>query len=465
MNINANFYTLSKRKNSTRKPTGAGYAVSICFKDDTDLENPTIEVHDANIKSYNYCYIDYTARYYWVSARRSIAKDTFEIDLVEDYLASAISSIFGQSCYVAMSSVDYDTELDDGRVVPVPAADFDDASCDFEIINSQSGTEVYLTQCATLITEDGIFNGVDVVYGWDAADYISRLANPTTLDTIRQRLGGGDPMDNICEIWTTPLNPAKCHTVQGKSIHINGDTYDVQCLSKLNVKSYFDTITMPRPSVSDFRYSERFVKYYLKIPYIGVITIPTELVRASVSNLLEITYGADILTGQMVFTASIRGVSLGVYGTSLKSPIALSKQGNTAAQMAISGVGGAISGAVMGSRGGVWGAIGGAAAGAALGVAGAALTTPNMEKVSSSMGSIALSALYNEFYRPTVVMIEYPADIDPATLSPVIGRPCERVSTVKNGYMQTRAASFSFAGTDKEIEQVNRLFDAGVYVE
>lgn len=133
--------------------------------------------------------------------------------------------------------------------------------------------------------------------------------------------------------------------------------------------------------------------------------------------------------------------------------------------MAISGVGGAISGAVMGSRGGVWGAIGGAAAGAALGVAGAALTTPNMEKVSSSMGSIALSALYNEFYRPTVVMIEYPADIDPATLSPVIGRPCERVSTVKNGYMQTRAASFSFAGTDKEIEQVNRLFDAGVYVE
>ena len=133
--------------------------------------------------------------------------------------------------------------------------------------------------------------------------------------------------------------------------------------------------------------------------------------------------------------------------------------------MVINGVGGAVSGAVTGAHfGGGWGAVGGALTGAGMGIAKAAIEGGSLEKTASSIGSISLGALFKSFSKPTVVMVQYGSDIDPATLTP-IGRPAEKMTVVKNGYMQTRNASLSFAGTESELAAVNAAFDQGVFVE
>lgn len=470
MAITAQFYNFAKRGNSTKKPSGNGYAVNVAFKENTDLEAPTLEIHDANILSYNYAYIAYTGRYYWVAGRRSIAKDTFEIELVEDYLASHISSVMGQNVYVAMSSVDFNQWLDDPRVTPAPLPNIATADCPFEIIGVDGDGNPTDHIISTVITDDGAFNGVDVIYAWDVGpngNYIKNLATASFYKDLKQLMGGGDPMDYVCEVWTTLLNPTACHNSVVKGVIIGDDenAYEVAALADLAPIRYEHTFLIPLPTnASDFRFSERFVKYYLILPFIGIVSIPTEVVRAS-SHLITIAFGGEVLSGQISITAKIGNMNLGVYGTSLKSPLPLNKQSGSGASMLINGIGGAMSGAVSGAHfGGGWGAVGGAITGAGLGVARAALNGVDVEKTASSIGSISLGALFKSFSKPTVVMVEYDSDIDPATLTGV-GRPAEKMTVVKNGYMQTRNASLSFAGTENEINEVNRAFNAGVYVE
>lgn len=468
--INVDFYSFSKRKNSTKKPTGTPHTVAVTLKEDTDLERPTLEIVDAAITAYNYCYMAYTGRYYWVTAKRSIAQNTFEIELLEDYLASHIDSVRGQSIYAAFCSYQYDEQLDDERVSPVPNARIVTNDCPFEIMKVDGSGNPSVTSLASVITDDGAFNGVDIIYAWDVAEgnYIKKLAKPAFYRDVKQAMGGGDPMDYVCEVWAVPFDVNQCHDGVVKGVLIGDDetAYEVAAFAKLEVKRHTHVIDIPQPTHNDFRFSGKYVQYHLVIPCIGVVNIPTDLVRASSNKLLNVAFGADCLTGQYVFTASVAGVNLGVFGTSLKSPLPLNKQGGAGAQMAVNGVVGAHAGAGTGlALGGGWGALGGAIVGGIGGVIKGAVEGNTLDKTSSSIGSIAASALFKSFSKPTVIMVEYDSNIDPATLTATHGRPCGKIVSVSNGYIQSAGASLSFAGTDGEIDEVNNAFDGGVYVE
>lgn len=469
--INVDFYTFSKRKNSTKKPTGTAHTVAVSFKETTDLENPTIEVHDATIGSYNYAYIGYTGRYYFVSRRRSIAKDTFEIDLVEDYLASAIDSIRGQNVYCAMSSVAFNNILDDPRVVPIPLTFTPQTAqlSGFNLFykNAQTG-EVIARPVSSVFSEEGIFQGLDIVYAWRSVrpdnNYVANCAKPSFYKDVKDALDGGDPLDYVGEVWTTPFKPDQCHNVSDDTVTIAGDTYDVSRLLDMESKRHSEQIIVPTPQHGDFRFNERFVKYYLMLPLVGVVNIPTELVRQS-SHLMTISYSGNVVTGELNYTATLGGVNLGFFSTTLKGKLPMKSQNSVSAHAAVGGITGAFAGAGTGmALGGVWGAVGGALAGGVMGAVKEAVKTPELGRTVSNIDAMGICALLPDLSVPTVLMIEHESDIDPATLTP-FGRPCEKVVTVSNGYMQTRNASFSFAGTDNEIDQVNRAFDTGVYVE
>ena len=467
--INVDFYSFSKRKNSTKKPTGTPHTVSVSFKEETELERPTIEVHDSTIAGYNYAYIAYTGRYYWVSGKRSIAKDTFEVDLVEDYLASHIDGVRGQNVYCAMSSVDYDEELDDPRVVPVPdaATVSNPVSCGFDLFRLSDG-EPTVNSYSSVIAKNGTFDGVEVVAGWEVGhNFIQDVGDPSIFNQIITAMGGGSPIDYVCEVWQSPLSVSKCHAYDAaKTLEIGGKTYDdAVVVTNLKPIRHTDTIMLPTPPYDDFRFSERFVNYYLMLPFIGCVNIPTDLVRQS-SHLLNITYAGDVLSGQITIGVYLMGICLGVYGTTLKTPMPLNQQGGSIGETIVQGIGGAAKGAAAGAvTGGGWGALAGGVGGAIGGGVKGAITGDKVEKVSTSIGALSILALYKNVSAPTVIMIAYDSNVDPASLAAVSGRPCHKVVTVKNGYMQTVNASLSFAGTDGEINEVNNAFNGGVYVE
>ena len=112
MSFTATFYTFSKRKNSTKRPTG-GTSYNIVLKEPSTILNPRIALDRGNPAGLNYCYIPAYDRYYFISDWES--DHGFEIaHCTIDPLASWRGSILGSSQYVLRSASQYDTYLADG---------------------------------------------------------------------------------------------------------------------------------------------------------------------------------------------------------------------------------------------------------------------------------------------------------------------------------------------------------------
>lgn len=470
--IDAYFYSFSKRDNSTAKPSGEGYHISVAFKETTDLEKPTLELHDSNVVNYNYCRIPAYSKYYRVAAKRSIAAGEWEIDLVEDYLATWISSIMGQNVYCSMSSVDFDTLLDDSRVVPIPLLTqvpqtASAESFDVVTVPYSDGAAPLLT-LSMVVAKYGNINGLEIVTSWDTStgNYLEDIANPSIWQQIAINMGAGNPMDYVAGVWAVPFKPGACHDVTSDTIEIGGRSYDVDRIvsTRLTANHYEESFQVPLPTHGDFRFSEPYVFYYLLLPFIGAVKIPTDIVRQS-SHLITVSWSANCISGEITYSAKIGGVHLGIFSTTLKCELPIKSQTSAASHMITGGITTAFKGAGIGAAaGGPWGAIGGAIAGGVSGVVKGAINGDDVERVLSAVDSAGLASMFGDINKPTVVMIEHESDIDPATLTP-FGRPCEKVVTVKPGYMQTRNASLSFPGTESELAAVNAAFNNGVYVE
>ena len=91
MAITATFYTFSKRKNSTGRPSG-GSSNNIYIKDPSSVLNPQIMLETSNPTAYNYCYIPTFDRYYFISDWIS-DHGMWQANCVVDVLASWKNSI------------------------------------------------------------------------------------------------------------------------------------------------------------------------------------------------------------------------------------------------------------------------------------------------------------------------------------------------------------------------------------
>lgn len=106
--MQASFFTLAKRENSTKQPTpteiSAGFTTDIYLLDDTSISNPTIRLEmDTPIRTgpttYNYCYIPMLGRYYFIddwSSRRNLWTCTCHCDV----LATIKNALLTRTYYV-----------------------------------------------------------------------------------------------------------------------------------------------------------------------------------------------------------------------------------------------------------------------------------------------------------------------------------------------------------------------------
>lgn len=467
--IQATFWTFAKRENSTKAPTDGGVAQSIVLKDATDLLNPVIELHLAEAFRYNYCYIDFTGRYYFIKSFDSIAKDTYTANLECDVLASWISEVRGQSVYASMSSYGYDDLLDDGRIYSMPPtkAQQIEYAKSFNILQANTPTVETTYQFMSAMTRNGNLNGVDVMFGLGnslATMFLESCADENWLQQILNGINGVSPLDYVNEMWWSPLIPQNCHSVATKDTKIfDIEIEDVTVIDSPTVKKHHTTIDVPKPSYTDFRYSERFVKYYLQIPYMGVKQIPTELLRDR--SAIEVCYAGDCLTGQMVISPKVNKINLGMFATSLKAPLSLSRQVTQVAQMIKQGAIGAGLGAAAFKALGANPLMGALAVGTKMAFTRGIGDMPQMDDVSATNGSIAAIGCQQTAGDLALVMIESDSNINPASLAAIAGRPTEKVVTIQNGYIQTHGASVAFSGSPEEIRQFNSLLNGGIYVE
>lgn len=111
MSFTADFFTLSKRLNSTLRPIGTGNHQSIILKDVCDVLNPEIQLKINKPTALNYCYIPAFNRYYFVRWRWENNLWTGLCSV--DPLASWKTEIGNYTGYVTRSASSYDGKIVD----------------------------------------------------------------------------------------------------------------------------------------------------------------------------------------------------------------------------------------------------------------------------------------------------------------------------------------------------------------
>ena len=116
--MNITLYTsFSKRKNSTKTPTGGTLVSNVELKKQTSLHDPTFVLGPVTgVTMENVTYIKAFGHYYFVNDITVTPHDYFEISCSEDPMASNKSGILGSTQYVMYSASIYNEYVPDTRV-------------------------------------------------------------------------------------------------------------------------------------------------------------------------------------------------------------------------------------------------------------------------------------------------------------------------------------------------------------
>ena len=119
--MQAKFYYLNKRKNSTKKPAENSELATYDIKLKTDCSslNPTIEVRlpaGYNPYGWNYAYLSEFAKYYFIRDYRWNVNGYWEIDLKLDSLASHVVAIRSSRYFIKFAETAYNKWILDNRI-------------------------------------------------------------------------------------------------------------------------------------------------------------------------------------------------------------------------------------------------------------------------------------------------------------------------------------------------------------
>ena len=116
MSFTINFFTFSKRDNSTKQPTGSGTALTGTLKEPSSIYAPEFKINSviSNPASLNYAYIATFNRYYWVTDW-TYERGFWSVSLSVDVLASFKNEIGAASLYVLRADTAYTPSIVDGK--------------------------------------------------------------------------------------------------------------------------------------------------------------------------------------------------------------------------------------------------------------------------------------------------------------------------------------------------------------
>ena len=376
----ATFYTLSKRKNSTKQPTGSGTQLTVNLKSGTSLLSPTFLLSLSSKPAYNH--VVFEGRNYFIIDIVSIRDNLWEIVCEVDAMATLKSDILNTKAYVLYDSV-ANSEIPDNRL-PIKTAktvSVSTAACPFvpdggcyivSITGARNSTGIYKMTLAELnaLIEDvstyqnnlfdfsalqpyepvqptpptgtpSIEDLLDYIAGWLKYDGEWILyAIMCAVYPISQFFGSGNVPQNIKDCKFIPFNRGTTVPINNATGELSVGTFDTnQTPQQLNQYTVHDTVTVNIPwQTSDFRRRSPYTEIYLYLPYIGMVKLSSENLIGE--STLTVKYVLGILDGSLIATVEAGGEILGQYSANVSAnyPVGVSNiNAPKAAQSVIAG--------------------------------------------------------------------------------------------------------------------------------
>lgn len=461
-------YTFTKRHNSTARPEGAPYhELEVVLKRNTSINAPTFLL-DFNgvIPEYNYLVIPSLRLYYYIDDYVIGNNDILEIVCKIDALASAKPYIKASSAFVKYSSSNYNVYLKDDRIQPtadlvsvskannfsgiiVDHPEYTSTYCyllttlndDYGVVHYVINQTVLNYLCGRIVADgDSIIGGVKQIFA-DAKDSIIKLQIiPWTLTALG--LSSANPVD-------IKLGGYTCTGITGYVLDANA-TY---------VSSDFVEIpTLP----DDFTKVEPYCEAKIHIPLLGSQDLP--LSELADTKKLYFKYICNVATGAATCILYKGNINVDSADTKIISTINGSVNAEIPLGYAVSSNptglvsgGAAVAAAVIGSGAITVGGI----------AAAVASFSSYFTKSASVIGSFGGQTSAYDSHRLQISVYKRGLSDDPDNLRVLYGRPCGKVLSLAEltGYCQTSQFELMAPLDDGIVQEVNRLMDAGVYLE
>ena len=464
----------SKRKNSTKQPTGTGTSKTVTLKEGTSIERPTF-VFSSNDFTINY--IQAFGHYYFVDDIKSVRNDLIEVSCSMDVLATFKSDIGSYTAFIERSATHYDTKLPDPYVIiknseqtvgawqPAGSHNYPlFSSMGFYVISvlnnlgSGAGFTTYYTieaselmQLAQYVNTDwggAIGPGGTLV---DAFNNIVSWLQATFLHTA----------DSIIDCIYLPISQSQ---LIGGSLSSETVKIGIDVVSGVTGKRFTapvivtDNFEVSIPaSYSDFRRGAPYTIGKLYLPGYGMIDInPLDFSN----NIIYVRFDVDISTGDVsafLTNNSNTFISVVTYNIGISCPVG--KVGND--------VGGTIGGILS-------------TAGSMIAARTTGGVTDRLDAVSSAINTLSTAvhptasvhgskggrSMY-EYGEYPYCSIVYKDTTSPSSLTATQGRvymASAQISTC-SGYVKCSNASVEIAGMESEKEAVNNFLNSGFYYE
>ena len=463
------WYNFSKRKNSTKAPSGAAdHSVDAKLKEETSLANPVFIVV-GDLFAANYA--QFAGMYYYVDDIVSIHNGLCEVHCSKDVLATYKSNIQAASAHVLYYN-HANTEIADKRI-SIKASQNTESNygsfgflgknhCYILTVIGENGTAAFVLNQAQIkalyaadymTSFDNSIAALTPVGGATAADAIIDLVR-WWCDYLKSAAGAftyaGTISENIKSCIILPVQSGAIGGIPNVDLMIGGiDTLIDAFMVTDRVFTDSAQVTIPWQA-SDWRRLEPYHEVFLYIPALGLISLSASDLIGETS--LGVSVSMDVLSGDTIFEVKSSTKTVYYANTNLATGYALGSSQTSPAQ-AIN----ALIGAVEVATGNPM-----LVAGGYLGIANSLKPSPTC--IGANSGGAILGVAADTIKCTTVF---HDTAVTPSSLRSIIGEPYNGVMSLSgiSGYVQTANASIDIPGFGSDKDQVNSFLNGGIYIE
>lgn len=285
----------SKRKNSTKRPTGQGTTVPCLLKSNTSFQNPVFKLKLSLDSALQFNYLKWADHYYFINSTVSLNNDMVEISASEDVLATYRTEISNYTCFIERSAKQ-NTLANDSMYIPT-----NDWVSQSTIVGQPINTFVngyarnYLLRT---ISVEGI--STYYVTGRQLDELMEFMYTygsiPDVIDSALTRLLF-NPFQYIVDLKWLPFRlSAFLNIADSIKLGYWDSNVTAALINDATCTFSYDlSLSNPLYADSDFRfYNPAFSKYSVKLPFVGVIPVnPTKIHKGQLKG----TYNFDAVSG------------------------------------------------------------------------------------------------------------------------------------------------------------------------
>ena len=442
-------YHFSKRKNSTKRPTGQGTEVPCLLKSATTFQNPTFILQRPMNEMLQFNYAKWADHYYFVDSTTSINAGQTEISCTEDVLATYKNEIGNYSCFIERSS-NQTTLANDTMYIPTNDWVLSTRNVSHkEKIMTSTYSQQYIIRVVSRTGVASYYINGDQLN--NLLDYMYTESNFTDVITDAITKLMFDPFKYIVDLKWIPFVGSAFNNSNDEAIQLgfwdSGVTAKRIDEDTVVNFSYSFAFNNPLYAITDFRYySPSFSNYFIKLPFIGVVALNPYKIDESVNAL----YQFDATSGLCNVFLQSKKVVFASYQFQLSVPVQIGYASTNIAQLTTSAV------SLVGA-----GLQGNTAQGISSGIeAGRSITAPEVSMLGT-IGNIS-NILNNQ-------ILEFNSyactSINPDGASEGYADGTVRSISGLSGYIKCRNASIEISGFTGDQEAVNNYLNSGFYYE